>query len=207
MDAARKNNYPGSFLMQKEKINFSEFTDEYFKKLQRATESTSKQNIEILALELASAWREKKQVFIFGNGGSAGNAIHLANDFIYGVSRKFGDALRIHALSANPSIITCLANDEGYDSVFSMQLAVLANPGDLVIALSGSGNSPNIINALEYCKKEKLKSFAILGYDGGVSINLADFSIHTPINDMQISEDMQLILGHILMQWLNKTKE
>lgn len=189
------------------KLNFEDFANNYLKKLNEVTSLTSKQNIEILANEMASAWKNKKQVFIFGNGGSAGNAIHLANDFIYGVSRKFGNAIRIHALSANPSVITCLANDEGYESIYSMQLAVLSNPGDLVIALSGSGNSPNIISALEFCKKESLKSFAILGYDGGRAKGIVDFAIHTPIDDMQISEDMQLIIGHILMQWLYKSKD
>ena len=158
--------------------------------------------IESLGETLLDCWKTGKQVFIFGNGGSAGNAVHLANDWIYGISKKFGSGLRVTALPANTSVITCLANDEGYDSIFSYQLAVLAKPGDVIIALSGSGNSPNIVKALEHAKTAGLKSYAILGYSGGKALTLADHPIHVPVQDMQLSEDAQLIVGHLLMQWL-----
>ena len=101
-------------------------------------------------------------MFIFGNGGSAGNAIHLANDWIYGISKKFGSGLRVTALTGDGSVMTALANDEGYDAIFSYQLAVLAKPGDVAIALSGSGNLLNIVKALEYTKSAGIKSYAIL---------------------------------------------
>ena len=90
-----------------------------------------------------------RQVFFCGNGGSAGNAIHLANDFLYGIAKRTGAGLKVPALSANPAVVTCLANDVGYDHIFSEQLAVLAETGDLLIVLSGSGNSPNILRVLE----------------------------------------------------------
>ena len=83
----------------------------------------------------------------------------------------------------------------------------MSDPGDVVIALSGSGNSPNIIRALEYAKKSQLQSFAILGYTGGKSLNLAHTPIHTPVNDMQIAEDLQIIIGHMLMQYLYAQKD
>jgi D-sedoheptulose 7-phosphate isomerase len=98
--------------------------------------------------------------------------------------------------------MTCLANDVGYDYIYSEQLAVLANEGDILVALSGSGNSPNILKALHTAKEKKVKSYAILGFDGGKAKVLADQSIHFPIQDMQIAEDMQLVVGHMLMQWL-----
>src|SRR5207302_11303968 len=120
-----------------------------------------------LAAELKACWSDGRQVFICGNGGSAANAAHLANDFVYGISKRLGSGIRISALSANPSVLTCLANDCGYDAVFSMQLAVQARPGDVLIALSGSGNSPNIVNALEQAKAMRLKTYSIVGYDGG----------------------------------------
>ena len=126
----------------------------------------------------------------------------LANDFLYGISRQLGHALKVHALPANSAVITCLANDEGYDGIFFRQLAVLAQPGDIVIALSGSGNSPNIVQALKWCKENQVKSFAILGFEGGASKDLADTPIHVNVKDMQISEDLQLIVGHMMMQWL-----
>jgi D-sedoheptulose 7-phosphate isomerase len=157
-----------------------------------------------LAQELRACWQDGRQVFLCGNGGSAGNAIHLANDFLYGISKKFGSGLRVNALPSNPSVLTCLGNDCGYDEIFAMQLAVLGNKGDVLIALSGSGNSPNILKALEQAKRSGIKSFAVLGYSGGNSKALADVAIHFPVDDMQISEDLQLIVGHMAMQWLYK---
>jgi D-sedoheptulose 7-phosphate isomerase len=161
----------------------------------------------MLAQALLRAWKQKRQVFLFGNGGSAANANHLANDFIYGVSKTFGSALRVSALSANSAVLTCLANDEGYDNIYLHQLAVLANTGDLVIALSGSGNSSNIVKALTWCRENGVESFAVIGFDGGRARALAHCPIHIPVDDMQISEDLQLIVGHIAMQWLYQQRE
>jgi D-sedoheptulose 7-phosphate isomerase len=177
-------------------------SENYLLRLHKACEQIPLEAVEVLADAMRDAWRNKRQVFIFGNGGSAGNAIHLANDFIFGVSREFGSGLRIHALPANASVITCLANDIGYENIFAYQLSLMSDPGDLVIALSGSGNSPNIIKALEYAEKADLESFAILGFSGGASLNVAKNAIHIPVNDMQISEDLQLIIGHMVMQYL-----
>lgn len=179
----------------------------YLTRLHKACDLIPLDEVELLAKALVDAWKHKRQVFIFGNGGSAGNAIHLANDFVFGISKKFGSGLRIHALPANTSVITCLANDIGYDSIFEYQLGLLSNPNDIVIALSGSGNSPNIIKALEYCKVAELQSFALLGYSGGESLGLAKTPIHVAIDDMQIAEDLQLIIGHMLMQHLYSLKD
>lgn len=159
-------------------------------------------SVSVLAEEFLDCWKTGRQIFIAGNGGSAGNAIHLANDFVYGISKKPGSGLRIHALPANSAVLTCLANDEGYDQIFSLQLAVQARPDDVLIVLSGSGNSPNILKALEEAKRIGMKSYAILGYTGGKALGMADVPIHFNIDDMQISEDMQLIVGHMIMQYL-----
>jgi D-sedoheptulose 7-phosphate isomerase len=139
-------------------------------------------------------------------GGSAGNAVHLANDYIYGVAKRTGGGIRAVALSANPAVMTCLANDVGYDSIYSEQLAVLANEGDLLVTLSGSGNSPNILKVLKQAKAMKVKSYAILGYAGGKAKVLADVALHFPVDDMQIAEDLQLVVGHMLMQWLYENR-
>ena len=187
--------------------NFSTVCDGYLTRLKSALDLIPQASLQVLSDALLRAWKEKRQVFIFGNGGSAGNAIHLANDYLYGVSRQLGKALRVHALPANSAVLTCLANDEGYDSVFIQQLAVLANPEDIVIALSGSGNSPNILRALEYCRDNQIQSFAILGFSGGQAKLLADHPIHVPVDDMQISEDLQLVVGHLMMQWLYLHKD
>jgi len=155
-----------------------------------------------LAKEVETCWREGRQVFLCGNGGSAGNAIHLANDYLYGIAKETGKGLKVQALPANSAVITCLANDIGYDAIFSEQLAVLGKSGDLIVCLSGSGNSPNILKALEQAKSMDIKSCAILGFSGGKAKTLADIPIHFPIDDMQIAEDMQLVVGHMLMQHL-----
>src|SRR6202049_3230213 len=146
-------------------------------------------SVERLAYDLLNFWQTGRQVFLAGNGGSGGNANHLANDFLYSLSQTPGSGLRVHSLSANPSVITCLANDEGYDQVFSLQLAVLARKGDVLIALSGSGNSPNIVRALEQARTIGMTSYAVLGYSGGKAKAIADVPIHFRIDDMQISED------------------
>ena len=183
-------------------INKKKFFEGYSKKLQAILEKSDWSVIEELASDMQQCWKDGRRVFLCGNGGSAGNAIHLANDFLYGIAKQTGGGLRVLSLSDNPSIITCLANDLSYDHIFSEQLAVQAEKGDLLIALSGSGNSPNIILAIEQAKKMQVKSFAILGFLGGKCKALVDVPIHFPIDDMQISEDLQLIVGHMLMQWL-----
>ena len=102
--------------------------------------------------------------------------------------------------------MTCLANDVGYDCIYSEQLAVLAESDDLLVVLSGSGNSPNILRVLEQANAMGVKSYAILGFSGGKCKSLADFSIHFPVDDMQIAEDMQLVVGHMLMKWLYQNR-
>lgn len=179
-----------------------DFFVDYSSRLQNSLAEADWSGVAELAGDMYRCWLERKQVFFCGNGGSAGNAIHLANDFLYGIAKRPGGGLRVHALSANSAVLTCLANDIGYDQIYSEQLAVLANPGDLLVVLSGSGNSPNILAALGQAKSMKVKSYAILGYTGGKCKDLADVPIHFAVDDMQISEDLQLVVGHMLMQWL-----
>lgn len=160
-----------------------------------------------MAEELADCAVTRRQVFLAGNGGSNGNAIHLANDFLYGVAKKPGRALRVHALGANPAVLTCLANDEGYERIFELQLRELANAGDVLIVFSGSGNSPNILKALDAAREIGMKSYAVLGYSGGKAKDLCDHALHFPVDDMQLSENSQTIVGHMLMQWLYENRK
>jgi D-sedoheptulose 7-phosphate isomerase len=180
----------------------TDFFIDYSSRLQASLAAARWSGVAQLAADIYECWLQKRQVFFCGNGGSAGNAIHLTNDFLYGIAKRPGGGLRVNSLSANPAVITCLANDIGYEHIYSEQLSVLANPGDVLIALSGSGNSPNIIAALVQAKAMKVKSYAILGFAGGRCKELADVPIHFPVDDMQISEDLQLVVGHMLMQWL-----
>ncbi len=174
----------------------------YADRLGKVLASSDWSGVACLAKDMHAAWASGHQVFLCGNGGSAGNAMHLANDFIYGVAKRTGGGIRALALSANSAVMTCLANDIGYDRIYCEQLAVQGRKGDLLIALSGSGNSPNIVSVLERARAMSIKSYAILGYSGGRCKELADVVIHFPVDDMQIAEDMQLIVGHMLMQWL-----
>ena len=182
--------------------NIKDFFEGYSKKLQEVLQDSDWSPIEELANDMQKCWNEGRHVFLCGNGGSAGNAIHLANDFIYGIAKTTGGGLRAISLSDNSAVITCLANDIGYDYIYSEQLAVQADKGDLLIVLSGSGNSSNIVRALEQAKKLQVKSFAVLGFSGGKCKQIVDVPIHFPVDDMQIAEDLQIIVGHMLMQWL-----
>ena len=186
----------------KPSISAKEYFFNYSEKLKELLSSFDWTVVQELANDIDVCWKEKRRVFFCGNGGSAGNAIHLANDFLYGIAKRTGGGLRVLSLSDNPAVISCLANDLGYEYIFSEQLAVQANQGDLLIVLSGSGNSSNIIRVIEQARIMNVKSYAILGFTGGKSKDIADVAIHFPINDMQIAEDMQVIVGHMLMQWL-----
>ena len=183
-------------------ITPTEFFTGYASRLQGVLAVTDWSKVSLLASDMLRCWRDKRQVFLCGNGGSAGNAIHLANDFLYGVAKKTGGGIRVQALSANTAVMTCLGNDVGYDHIFSEQLAVQAQNGDVLIALSGSGNSSNIVRTIEQAKGMGVKSYAVLGFSGGKCKEIADVAIHFPVNDMQLSEDLQLVVGHMLMQWL-----
>ncbi|NDD14922.1 MAG: SIS domain-containing protein [Betaproteobacteria bacterium] len=186
---------------------FPAFAAGYLERLHQACSLIPIEAVEQLANAMYDTWKDQRQVFIVGNGGSAGNAIHLTNDFIYGISKRMGSGIRMHALPANQAMVTCLGNDLGYENIFSHQLAVLGQSGDLLIALSGSGNSPNILNALSQARAQGLTSFAILGFDGGKAKAACDHAIHVPVQDMQLAEDSQLIVGHMIMQWLYAHRE
>jgi D-sedoheptulose 7-phosphate isomerase len=174
----------------------------YSEKLSRALSFDAMAAVPILGEALRECWKLGHTVYLCGNGGSAGNAIHLANDFLYGAGISNGIGLRVEALSANPSVLTSLANDIGYEEIFAEQIRVKANSGDVLIVLSGSGNSANVVRALEVGNAKGMQTFAILGYSGGRCKELASHPIHFEIDDMQIAEDLQLIVGHICMQWL-----
>ena len=153
-------------------------------------------------------WKDKKTVFLIGNGGSEANATHLANDLIYGLGKlKNNRGLKAISLSSNASVSTAISNDEGYEYVYSKQLETLAEPGDLLLAFSGSGNSKNIISCLKAARKMGVKTAGFLGFDGGASKKLLDICIHTQTYNMQLSEDLQIILGHAVSRDLSEIAE
>lgn len=183
-------------------MDFSRHIVEYRERLNRGFDLLSIEGVRKLADAFQEAWDNQRTIYLCGNGGSAGNAVHLANDFTYGAGVNRGIGLRIEALPANSAVITCLANDIGYENIFSEQLRVKANPNDVLVVFSGSGNSQNVVNALISGNQIGMKTFAVLGYSGGKCKEVAQVPIHIAVDDMQISEDFQLIIGHVLMQWL-----
>ncbi|MDX2187699.1 MAG: SIS domain-containing protein [Opitutaceae bacterium] len=182
------------------------FAAAYCDLLQQTIQAHDWSDVELLAKALQTCWREQRQVFLCGNGGSAANAIHLANDLLYGVDKVNGRGLRVNALPSNAAVMTCLANDISYADVFAQQLEVHAQPGDVLIAFSGSGNSPNIVKALEKAHSLGVVTFAVLGFTGGKSLSLANHPIYFPVHDMQVAEDLQMVVGHMCMQWLRANR-
>ena len=179
----------------------------YLELLSSSFTDSAKESMGRLAASVDSVRNRKAQLFICGNGGSAANANHWANDLIYGAAKGGRGGVRAHSLSANTSVLMCLANDTGYENVFSGQLEVLASPGDILVALSGSGNSPNILGALEAGNKLGMDTWAIVGFDGGKALQLARNAIHFPVHDMQIAEDLQMAVCHLLTKELARTRE
>jgi D-sedoheptulose 7-phosphate isomerase len=179
----------------------------YSRRLSDVLENCDWRPVSMLADELLDCARTGRQVFLAGNGGSAGNAIHLANDFLYSWSRQQGLGIRVHALPANAAVISCLANDESYAEIFAGQLAVQARKDDVLLVFSGSGNSANVLRALEQARIMGMKSFAVLGFDGGKAKSMCDVPIHFAVDDMQIAEDLQLILGHMIVQRLHAQRD
>ena len=155
------------------------------------------------ALEtLEKALAERRQVFLAGNGGSAATASHMAGDLVKGVAQEGGRGLRAIALSDNVPLITAIANDESYSEVFASQLAALGQPGDVLIVFSGSGNSANIVRAVEVAQQMGITTIAFLGMGGGQVAKMADVSVIVPSAEYGPIEDAHMVLGHLVTAYL-----
>jgi len=151
---------------------------------------------------LIDAYHRNANIFIMGNGGSASTASHFACDINKGVSLNLDKRFKVISLTDNLPTIMAYANDLSYEDIFIEQLKNFLNPGDLVIGISGSGNSKNLIKAIEYAKNRGNITIGFTGYDGGRLKTISDHNFHVHIDDMQISEDLHMILTHILMRIL-----
>ena len=148
------------------------------------------------------AWQNDRTVYLCGNGGSGANALHMANDLmLFGQKEKI-KGVKTEALNANIAVVTCIANDESFEDIFVNQLKTKLNQNDILLVLSGSGNSKNIINAIEFANSIDALSIGVLGFDGGKAKGLVKELIHFPVNDMQVVEDLQISLVHMLMKQL-----
>ena len=176
----------------------SEYIDEY----RRVLAAMPVDQVESLIKKLKKSLDGDSKIFVIGNGGSAANASHFVTDLGKSASDAVGRRFQCMSLNDNVSWMTALGNDYDYEDIYQQQLVNFAKPNDLLIVLSVSGNSPNVVEALKVGNQLNMETFAIVGFDGGVCLDLAQRAIHFPVNDMQLAEDLQLISGHMCMQCL-----
>ena len=149
---------------------------------------------------LDDALKTHKNIYVFGNGGSGSTASHLYNDFAKAIFKDIDDKFRVYCLNDNIPSLLAVANDIGYEEVFRYQLKRYGvSNNDIIIGLSGSGNSKNIINAVEYAKANGATIIGLTGFDGGKLKKLSDYSLDTNLNDMRITEDIHLIMNHLII--------
>ncbi len=176
----------------------------YLTKVQDCINKLDKNEIENLIKILIEKRNEDKQIFIMGNGGSASTASHFYCDFNKGLSYKKEKKFKFICLNDNIPAILAYANDISYDDIFVEQLKNLLNKDDLVIAISGSGNSKNVLKAVEYANSNNATTLAFTGYNGGKLKQIAHHSVNSNIDNMQISEDIHLILFHLAYSVIEK---
>ena len=170
--------------------------DDYFSKLMSAVNGVDNEAVNVWINRLARARDEGSIVFIAGNGGSAASASHFATDLSKGSSYGKPKRFRVVALTDSISTITAYANDVSYDVVFAEQLRNLGKPGDVLITISGSGSSPNIIRVIEVAQELSIDVVALTGFAGGASGPLADIHINVPSDHMGCIEDVHMALCH-----------
>lgn len=183
-------------------MTISDIYSQYATDLNHALESTDISSLEATAAAIAELYHAGGTLFVAGNGGSAATASHMAADLCKTILGKKPTErtkrLRTVALADNMPLITAYGNDVSYESVFGEQLRTLARAGDMLLVITASGNSPNIIYALEAAKSVGVKTVAFVGFGGGKSKEIADITIHIPSNDYGVVEDAHCVLMHVL---------
>ncbi|MCP4632803.1 MAG: SIS domain-containing protein [candidate division Zixibacteria bacterium] len=188
-------------------MKFSEYIDTTNNMLSKVDPDVIQKVIDILY----KAYLNSKMVFLAGNGGSGAFASHFSEDLSKGTQPDLTASKRFRALSLvdNSPYITAMSNDEGYEYIFDQQLVCYASPGDVLVCISGSGNSKNVLRATEWAKKNDLITIAITGYDGGKLGPLSDINLHVPTFDMGLVEGLHAIISHYITDRLKEkiTKE
>jgi len=174
------------------------FIDNYINDVKLLIDDLNKEDICKASNKIYDAYRKDKQVFIMGNGGSASTASHFACDLAKGTIVEGKKRFRVMSLNDNMAIITAFSNDYGYEHVFSEQLKNLVNEGDVVIAISASGNSPNIIEGIKYAKKKGASIIGFCGFLGGKLKELSDIYIYSENNCYGQVEDIHMLLCHMI---------
>jgi len=179
------------------------FADAYLGYLTEVLKNIDRKSIGKFAETLLDARERGASVFFIGNGGSAATASHFANDIAVGTN-SYAKPFRAISLTDNQAIITAIGNDFGFDEIFSRQLQLLGKQGDIVVAISASGNSKNLIKAFEYAKENGIKTVAITAFSGGAMKEMADEGIHVPTGPKEYgpAEDAHMILDHLLGNYL-----
>ena len=183
------------------KYSLREFTSEYTSRINEAFDNIEEDSLEAIFQALESAIRSENTVFTCGNGGSASIAEHLVCDFIKGTSTDSQIDPKVIPLLTTP-VITAIGNDIGYENVFSYQVKKYASKGDVLLCVSSSGNSPNILKAIEVAKEKSVLTLSFVGFDGGKAKEISDFSLHINSSNYGVVEDAHHILMHIFAQYL-----
>lgn len=173
----------------------------YLAKLQNTINNLDKNEINMFINQLLKARDEGRQIFIMGNGGSASTASHFCCDFNKGASYEFDNKrFKFICLNDNVAGMMAYANDVSYDDIFVEQLKNFFNPGDVVIGISGSGNSKNVLKAIEYANSNGGLTMGLTGFGGGKLKQIAHYSVNMNVDDMQISEDLHMMMDHLSMK-------
>ncbi len=185
---------------------FKAFAAGYFEYIHHLLKLLDITAVELLIHELESARKNGSTVFVAGNGGSGATASHMANDIGVDVLKK-GDAdnpFRILALTENISVMTAIANDDGYENLFVNQLKIHYREGDKLVVISASGNSPNVVSAAQWVKQRAGKTIGIVGFGGGRLKDICDIVIHVMAKEGEYGpvEDIHLIIDHLISNWL-----
>lgn len=173
---------------------------EYISQLNTAWDEVDRISLSASVEIVQAKLRDGKTIFVVGNGGSSSTASHFVTDWVKGNRVPSGEYGKAYCLSDNVPLITAIANDLDFSEVFSYPLQSYGNEGDLLVCVTGSGNSKNIIRVCEEARVLGLKIVALTGFDGGATMRMADYNFHCPINDMQIVEDMHLSFGHMVVR-------
>lgn len=183
-------------------MNYTNDISAYFNRLKETIDKINVDDLNQVMNVLEQAREEGRQVFVMGNGGSAATASHYVCDFNKGISYGKEKMYKMICLNDNVPTMMAYANDIAYDEVFVGPLRNFFQPGDVVIGISGSGNSGNVVKALEWATAHGAKTIGLTGYDGGKVKQMAQYNVHIPINDMQITEDLHMVLDHCMMKIL-----
>ena len=184
----------------------STYSSDYFGELQRAAASVDMAQMDRAAEVLLGAYLRGGTVFSCGNGGSASIANHLQCDHLKGVRTGTDLLPKVVSLSNNVEVMTAIANDLSYDDVFSFQLESQSRPGDVLVAISSSGRSHNIVNAIEWAGMHGLTTVALTGFDGGRARELAEVALHVDCHNYGVVEDMHQSLMHALAQYVRQSR-